>query len=270
MIKAGIIFCFMAMSLATFSQTKPDTLTNEKVINMVKNGITDLLVKKSITTTKYWNFNLSSDGIINLKKNKVSDSIIVAMFDKNSLIDPVNYTVESKNKSSNPLPTTTSKTLADLSPGIYYESTINNIEYLRLNSTKPALGYRNDPIVGLTQKREFAFLGLNALLRIKNSAPIFYLIIGTGYDNILYQPTQFIVVHAVQKKDNRIVSGKSGGSAKNFFQLNPKDIITPTFTRVNDNLYKITFEKKFPTGNYFFGPTSTTSDLNFLEFDIIK
>ena len=273
--KAMLFTFFLFAFYTSFSQTKKDTLTNGKIVNMVKNGITDLLIKKSISTASYWSFDLSSDGIISLKTNKVSDSIIVSMFDKEApAAKPANTSpVPSNGATNQSLSQSSDKNLNELDPGIYYESNVKaKLEYIRLNAATPATGFRTDPIVGISTKSEFTFIGKNAITQIKTSAPEFYLKVGNGYDNILYQPTQFIVLHASEKKGNRIISGRGGvgvGVTRNINQFDPKSIITPIFTRINDNLYKVTFEKKLPEGNYFFSsPIASTG--KFLEFDINK
>src|ERR1043165_6828214 len=83
--KVYLLFLFVPYSPILFGQ-KIDTLTNDKIINMVKNKVSDLLIKKSISTTAYWNFDLSSEALISLKNNKVSDSVILTMFEKESSI----------------------------------------------------------------------------------------------------------------------------------------------------------------------------------------
>lgn len=256
-----------------FSQVKQDTLTNRKIINMVKSGISEMLIKKTITSTKYWRFDLSSDSIIVLKSNKVSDTIVVAMFDKESAVSQ--STNQTQTQTTDPVPakqpivttTVTNKSLSELSPGIYYES--NNkgtVEYNRLNANIPAQNFKTNLIIPTT-KIEFSFLGKQALTKIKSTSPVFYISVGTGYENIIYQPTQFVVVNAVEKRGNRIIYGKSVLASTRLFELDKKYVITPTYTKITETLYKITFEKKLPFGSYFFGPTNIGGG-SYLEFDI--
>lgn len=264
------IIIFLFASCYSYSQLKKDTLTNEKIIKMVNNKISSLLIQKSISKAIYSNFDLTSEGIINLKESKVSDSIIVSMFDKasslssNSLntdndINEAQTIKRSINQSSG-------KPLDELTPGIYYESNNkSNKEYIRLNSVTSTPNLDKF----MSSNVEYTILGKNALTIINTSLPEFYLKVGVGYENIVYQPTQFIVLYAKGKKGNRYIQGKVGVFTSNIFDFSEKYIITPNFTRINDTLYKVTFEKKIPKGHYFFGPKNRLAGKNFLEFDII-
>lgn len=271
--KVLLIILLFLFPFLLFSQGKQDTLTNRKIINMVKAGISEMLIKKTITSTKYWRFDLSSDSIIVLKSNKVSDTIIVAMFDKESAV-PLST---NQNQPINPPPakqptstvSETNKSLSELSPGIYYESTNKGtVEYSRLNANIPSQNFKSDPIIGITNKIEYSFFGKQALTRIKTNSPVFYLVVGTSYENVVYQPTLFVVVNAVEKKGNRIIYGKTVVASSKLFELDKKYVITPTFTKLSETLYKITFEKKLPFGHYFFGPPRIGGS-SYLEFDIL-
>lgn len=257
----------MFATFYSYSQLKKDTLSNEKIIKMVNNKISSLLIQKSISKASYCNFDLTSEGIINLKGNKVSDSIIVSMFDRetsvptNSLNTGINSNEAQTTKQS--VYQSSNKSLDELTPGIYYES--NNKEYIRLNSATSAPSLDKF----MSSNVEYTILGKTALTIINTSLPEFYLKVGVGYENIVYQPTQFIVLYAKGKKGNRYIQGKVGVFTSNIFDFSEKYIITPNFTRINDTLYKVTFEKKIPKGHYFFGPKNRLAGKNFLEFDII-
>lgn len=264
------ILIFLFASCYSYSQLKKDTLTNEKITKMVNNKISSLLIQKSISKASYCNFDLTSEGIINLKENKVSDSIIVSMFDRessvlsNSLNTGININEAQTTKQS--VYQSSNKSLDELTPGIYYESNNkNNKEYIRLNSATSAPSLDKF----MSSKVEYTILGKNALTIINTPLPEFYLKVGVGYENIVYQPTQFIVLYAKGKKGNRYIQGKVGVFTSNIFDFSEKYIITPNFTRINDTLYKVTFEKKMPKGNYFFGPKNRLAGKNFLEFDIV-
>ena len=266
----------LIFSHSTFSQTKQDTLTNQKIINMAKSGLSDLIIKKSISNANIWSFDLSSDGLLLLKKGSVSDTIISAMFDKGEYLNkPVGQTSQNISDTTKKIADSKNKNAIDnLSPGIYYKSDKNNnTEYTRLNWVKPSAELGMSP-TSAYNRYEYLFLGNTSLFKVSNPSPEFFLVIGSGYDNILYQPTQFIVLEAKQKKDKRIILGnlqpRRNLTSKSMSDFDPKYIIKPVFTKINEQLFKITFANKLSEGNYFFGPTNVTYGTIFLEFDIIK
>lgn len=263
-----LLSIFLFASCVSYSQIKKDTLTNEKIIKMVNNKISSILIQKSILKASYCIFDLTSDGIINLKNNKVSDSIIISMFDRDSSFLSNRFNTDTDNKDQTSIQSTSqysSKSLDELNPGIYYETRDKSIrDYIRLQSTTSA----PDLDKFLSSNIEYAILGKTASTVIYNSLPEFYLKVGVGFEDIVYQPSQFIVLYAKEKKGNRYIQGKTGVFTSNIFEFNKKYIITPKFIRINDTLYKITFEKRLPKGHYFFGPKNRLSGKNFLEFDI--
>jgi hypothetical protein len=250
-------------------QSKQDTLTNSKIIKMVKSGINDMIIKKSITTSQFWNFDLSSDGIIMLKSSNVSDSIIIYMFDKGNVAQNENKLQPNKNPGSNTL-------LNQLSAGIYLEEVKNGSNnYLRLNSTVATFKIYNGKILGISSKNVYEIMNKAALLKTPQKNPTFYLKAGTGKEGLIFDPTRFIVVLAEAKKDSRVVVAykglnSPGAMIKNTDLRKGEGVIVPTFTRITDELYKITFEKRLSHGHYFFAPSNIQAGQRetFLEFDI--
>jgi hypothetical protein len=70
------------------AQTAPETLTNAKVVSMVKAALPKVAIIKSIEN-KQGNFDTSTEAMIALKKQGVSDDVITAMVSKTSSHEPV-------------------------------------------------------------------------------------------------------------------------------------------------------------------------------------
>lgn len=76
------------------SQTKSDTLRNETIIKLTQSKLGDNLIISKINSSPV-KFDVSTDGLINLKKNNVSDPVINLMVEKQAKID------QAKNQSVN-------------------------------------------------------------------------------------------------------------------------------------------------------------------------
>jgi hypothetical protein len=247
-------------------------------MKMVKSGLSDILIKKSIENSKAWKFDLSSDGLIKLKEAKVSDSLIVKMFDKDQTVqaEVINSSNSNQSIKTEEKTNAISPSLEKLSPGIYWESNKKGkIEYVKLNSTTASYIRKSDFILGITSKGYYSISGKSALIKVNESQPIFYLVVGNS-GNLNFEPSRFIVLASEIKKGNRLVtaySGMVGTGELNNTSFNKKaGVLVPTYTRISNTLYKVTFEKKIPDGNYFFGPSQyrVGSNQDFLEFDINK
>src|SRR6266436_42274 len=81
-------------------------LTNNDVIHMLAFGISPAIIKAVISKSKA-GFDLSPDGLIQLRKSGLSDDIVMAMLSKSNSVSPSPVYEDLKN----------------LTPGIYYNST---------------------------------------------------------------------------------------------------------------------------------------------------
>jgi len=281
-----ILLLLLLVTATGFSQSKSDTLTNEKVIKMAKNGISDVLIFKMINSAKYYRFDLSSDGLIDLKKNKISDSIIVVLFDKVNGAAPYNTV------SSNPVPASKKpvnatisnaatgsnlsvENLSGMQPGFYFVNEKQKLVKLSGIRSSMQIGTRISLIN--SAKWFYEFNGDKAMLSSKNNEPEFFLVTGTNQSGTVFEPTRFVLINVEVRKgkreiylNNGIIGQRSLGGPSSFDE---KDgMVTPIFTEFGDNVYKVTFGKKLPIGSYFFAPSQIARDmsLEFFEFDIVK
>ncbi len=271
-----LLLILTCLSINSFSQGKQDTLTNEKLIKMVKSGLSDIIIIKSISSTKFQKFDLSSDGLIELKKNKVSDSIILILFDR---INNVSNT----NSNDNPLVNNQTKIINNkvinsniegLQPGIYYFNPQSQ-KYTRLSGIKSSIQIGTKFSMLNSAKWFYEFNGTSAQTKAMSSKPEFYIILGTNQSGTVFEPSRFVLINVEVKKGKRTISLDNGAfvpkSLSGPSSFSEKDgRIIPTYTEVSDNAYKITFEKKLPNGNYFFAPSQIIREasMEFFEFDI--
>jgi hypothetical protein len=81
-----LLLLFTLISLNAFSQNSSDTLKNETIIKLTQSKLGDKLIIDKINTSPV-KFDVSTDGLINLKKNNVSEGVISVMVDKQTKID---------------------------------------------------------------------------------------------------------------------------------------------------------------------------------------
>ena len=90
--KFTILFLSFLISSLSFSQTKSDTLKNETIIKLTQSKLGDKLIISKINSSPV-SFDVSTDGLINLKKNGVTEAVLNVMIDlqaKNDLIKQEN------------------------------------------------------------------------------------------------------------------------------------------------------------------------------------
>jgi hypothetical protein len=86
--KKYILLAQLFVAFSTFSQTKSDTLRNETIIKLTQSKLSDNLIISKINSSPV-KFDVSTDGLINLKKNNVSDPVINLMVEKQTKNDQV-------------------------------------------------------------------------------------------------------------------------------------------------------------------------------------
>jgi hypothetical protein len=81
-----LILLFILFSVNAFAQTSADTLNNQTIIKLTQSKLGDKLIIDKINSSPA-KFDVSTDGLISLKKNNVSEGIISFMVDKQAATD---------------------------------------------------------------------------------------------------------------------------------------------------------------------------------------
>lgn len=76
--KSWIYFVFLALSFATFSFAQDEVLTNTEIINLTKAGLDKVVIIAKINSSKT-SFDVTIDGLIQLKQAGVADEVVAAM-----------------------------------------------------------------------------------------------------------------------------------------------------------------------------------------------
>ncbi len=235
-----------------YTQTKVDTLTNEKVIKLSKLGLEASVIINKIRAS-HTLFDVSTDSLIYLNEQGVPASVINEMMK----MDTQKKSDLEKHADAKD-PHTMHK------PGIYYYNSndVNNpvrkIDAARVSSYK-ASGGGYGGFGGASQLAVVS--GAESKQQIAETSPIFYFYFDSkNYSHTDWydaaSPNEFVLVKFIEKKGERLF--KTGSSSSFGFSssasegIPEKDKIPFDYTEVSEGIYKVTFKKPLPKGEYCF------------------
>ena len=252
------------MSLIVNSQTKVDTLTNEKIIRLSKLGLQPSVIINKIQTS-YTSFDVSTDGLIKLSDNGVSSDVINEMMK----FDNMKQSAVANQKDMN-------DPLTKRGVGIYYFNPNDKERKLKkvdptVTSTNKSGGFGSSLAqrysAGIAKNKERTNLaGAKSHLQINEDSPVFYFYFeknsNSNDDNWFFasatSPNEFVLVLLDENKDSReMIIGTSNayGSSTGV----PNKIKVPfDYSEVSDGIYKVTFKQPLIKGEYCFLYTSST------------
>jgi hypothetical protein len=219
-----------------------DVLSNESVLAMVKAGLSESIIVAKIqsTTAPARRFDLSSTGLIALKKGGASDRVIEAMLAPPGAPAPAPAAVAAR-------PADTAGTVGGVKlrdrDVIYYLSDGKPVELAALLGEVKTEAV---PFGGVTS--ELTLKGRQATMRIVEAQPVFL---------SAYPATDAVLVKLEpgSKKDDRNLKIGGGGGFWNFSVstgVREKDRIEVTAERNEQGLYRISPKKTLPPGEYGF------------------
>jgi len=249
--KFSITFLFLLCTAIAFSQTA-EVLTNQTIIQLHKAGLGKDVLKTKIQSATC-NFDLSTDGLISLKKAEIPDEIINVMLTKTST------------------PTTNPGGIAKpihLSSGIYYfDSTVS--EYIPFdpsiltNQKSGGLGETlKRSVTGLFNSKLRASLsGKHANKQFNNNKPVFLFVFDTtssGFSNSstywsnAQSPNEFFLVKlTVEKKSREVIVGKEN-NIKSDVGIDDDVKIAFTAKKLSKGVYEVTPSVALKAGEYCF------------------
>lgn len=234
---------------------KEETLTNKSIIEMQQLELGDGVILEKIRTTKC-DFDVSFDGLKQLKEAKVSNAVIQAMVSA---------------KSSAPMasdPTSTPAVTGDPNDpgvthaaGVYlYAEADGHKTMTKLMAESPSVSGGAGPFGG---SQRAVLSGLKAKLELTTRRPVFYMYLGTGGESQLaggMTPAQLPLVQ-FDVKDNKKTQERSvviGSHAGGPFSVNMKTGIEEKSKRpfdaveIKPGIYKITLQNDLTDGEYGF------------------
>lgn len=255
---------FILFSTRTFAQ---DALTNKSIISLSKAGLPSSIIINKMKTSNC-TFDLSTDALIELKNNKVTDDVLNAMIDKqgksnatgNAAIDNI----------ISKLPQT----------GIYYLSPENG-QYIKVDATIVTGTKTSSNLVG-TIKSTSSLDGSEANLQTSSSA-VFYFYFGDNAENKLsnnsasntsyknefvsllqsysstagksneaFTPNDFKLIKLDRSRNTRsFESGRMSAYSGTSNGVN-KNVEGFKYETIAPNLYKVYFPSGLPSGEFCF------------------
>jgi hypothetical protein len=233
-----------------------EVLTNQTIIQLHKAGLGKNVIKSKIQSSPC-NFDLSTDGLIALKKASIPDEVIAAMLTKSSVTNTVSVNQNTDNAN-----------VAQLSSGIYYfDSTANKYKEcdpsVLTNQKSGGFGESvKRSITGLFNAKQRASLsGKEANLKLNTHTPIFLFVFDTaagGFSNnnmawsVAQSPNEFFLIKlSVVKNSREVVVGKEN-NVKSDVGIDDDIKISFTAKKIKKGMYEVTPAGLLKGGEYCF------------------
>lgn len=254
--KHFFLFLLLIFSTILFGQSN-EILTNETIIKLHTAGLGAKILISKIETSRC-NFDLSTDGLIKLKKSAVSDEVIAAMISKNT--NSGSSTLNQTEMQNNPV----------LSPGIYFCKG-SPCDFVELDANifsqeKTGSGVASMLTYGLAKtKNKTTLSGDKANFQIESNNPHFYFYFskssGTNKTNenitifnYASTPNEFILVKfsSQKNKSREVVTGSYSSSEGLSFGIDDANKIAFKYEKISQGVYKVYFEPNIKAGEYCF------------------
>jgi hypothetical protein len=268
-----IVFFEIACSSAVMAQST-DTVTNRVIIQLQKAGLGKAIITAKINSSPC-NFDLSTGGLVVLKKNGVPDDVVAVMITKGNSpapapqnVAPPQNNAPDPNASQGQGPQTGGGE-SSLQPGLYYfDASTNNygeIDPAFLANKTSGFGERvltsYSPM--FNAKTTECLKGVEANLKVSNHKPLFVVVIdpdnktGPNVRNM----NDFVLIRLKQgKKDREIVVAKTSSISSQ--GIDPKMNVDFTYSKVMAGIYEVSAKETLSPGEYCFMYTSTSDQGN--------
>jgi hypothetical protein len=222
-----LLYTALAVLVLNFANAqKQETLTNYTIMSLVKKGLSGSIIVSKIKQS-VCNFDVSTDALVFMKDNNVTDDVINAMIEKSSVKTTDN------NSSNNPdvskdniqqpqakLSPEAQKIISNLDgSGIYFFDEVKNT-YTNLDPTvvSGVTNKVNMPIAGGGMSSYSYIDGKEANLQITSTSPVFYFYFEQSYTSLNNSRNK-----TDQRKDNYMELLAGTSSDKNAKAFSPND-----------------------------------------------
>lgn len=276
-----ILVIFVLVAQSVNAQTKPEILTNAKIIELVRLGLDEEIIVEKIRQSEC-RCDLGTTDLAKLKNAKVPKAVIMAMLEASSSRD----TSSSPGSEKNVIRTSESKKIPDepknpvysnssakflnqmTEPGIYL------LEAGKATVIEPSVfsGSKVNPLMGtLTYgikktKYRAKVRGKSANMQVTGSKPEFYFVFNPEYKDSgaamagglwwgmpATSPAEFMLVAMNQKEASReAVLGEFGAWTGVSMGARDKDIREYSFEKIKSGIYKVTPKTDLLPGEYCF------------------
>lgn len=228
------VICFATIFLVLAQVSFAEILTNDTIISMVKAGLGESLIISKVKASQN-QFELSTDNILKLKKEGVSEKVIQTMVE----VSATNAIPEKPKQSKEMLDIQTKGDFFVLKDG-----KLTEMDYVK-GYTEASIGqaFKQHFLFSFKNKTAIIMENVKAKLRLNDPSPVFY---------TRYNPTEIgIAKFTVQDVKNRryiFVVSQIGSTLGNIY---PKEHdILFDYEKLPEGIYKITLKNSLPTGEY--------------------
>jgi|SRR6185369_1917317 len=260
--KLSIIFLLLMSTSIVSNAQHPDTLTNEKIIKLYKAGFSKDILKSKIQTSPA-SYDVSIDGMLDMKKAGVPDEIInLLIANPNSVTDNSSAATSSTSFPPNGV----DAKLFNLPSGIYFKNTSGEfveIEPSVLTSSKSgrAAQYFISPLINAKTKATLS--GKQSSSVIFETIPKFYFVFDTTFRSNLNSensvwfgsarsPKEFLLVKLDVNKNSREITVGKENLTNSTSGIDDKLIVHFQSTKLSKGIYEITPEFLSPRSEYCF------------------
>ncbi|HTI08593.1 MAG TPA: hypothetical protein VL832_08555 [Puia sp.] len=249
------------LAQTTLAQNKAEILTNANVITMTKAGLGNMIIISKIESSTC-KFDLSTNGLIDLKKQGVGDDVVKSMMDKSSGKPAVAKSDAVAVGAKNDVPKPAG--LAGLS-GV---DLINHV--YTYNKTTQAVKPLEKAVAGTRTKQ--GFFGGSILLQVDGLHSSLRLSLedaGSFVINTSGTSSPEVVLYRLKSvKDHREVPSMKVGSFTGV--KTGEDVISVDIIKLKEGIYQITPGKKLDKGEYFFTgkPVAGASSMDAYAFGV--
>lgn len=233
-------------------------MTNADVLKMVEAKLSDALIIDKIHASTC-GFDTSTDTILKLKSQGVSDGVIEAMVSCGKELSPT-----SAGRPADP-----NDPLSPHAPGIYWSTKTEKGQRLARLEASSYSGSHSSGVLGAGLSMGFkkakwkaTLPGAQATLRIHSASPEFWFYFedasaGFGHSGLAAQaskPEDFALARMEERKDERQLVVGQASALGNSSGLRAKDIVPVNVQKVSQGIYKVTLSKPLERGEYCFVP----------------
>lgn len=268
----SVLAIFFLLSLSIHAQqsstplaTGSKALTNADVLKMVEGKLSDDLIVSKVRVSAC-GFDTSTDTILKLKSQGVSDAVIEAMVNCGKPVVQPSATAAPPADPNNPL--------SPHSPGIYLltksqgGNRLTRLEASSYQGSKSSGVFSSGMSMGFKKAKWKAELaGAHATLRTLDSSPVFWFYFEDAAQSFghggpmgqVSKPEDFALARMEDHKNDRELVVGQASAFGNSTGLRSKDIVAVDVQEISPGIYKVTLSMALEPGEYCFVPPGSAA-----------
>lgn len=230
---------FLLCTFYCFAQTQPEILTNKSIVDLTKAGLSKEVIVSQVEANAS-KFDVTTVGIIALKKAGVTDAVINAMINKANP-NETNVVLKESAKEAGKVPVKNGVPAIELMNHVYF--------YNKAKQTVTAL---EKSIAGIRTKQ--GFLSGSAMLQIDGAASAIRLTPGEANSFVINTGgaalPELVLYRLKSVKGKREVASMKVGTFTGV--KTGEDVVTIDVIKISEGIYQVSPNKSLEKGEYFF------------------